>query len=508
MTFLSITYAVFLLSTLGIYWAVEGRSLRLFVLLMASVVFYASLQIEFVPLLLGLTLVNFIMGKALGAPLDWRIGNQEWEFAQQDWNRRRLALLWVGIGLNLLVLMGFKYIPFLLENVGGALAVYMPQSIVGLAAENAVGNANWFRQYFSVLGISFFSFECIAYLVDVYRGAVASQSFLEFASYKLFFPKLISGPITRFHPFIAQVQTIHFPVPSQISEGLWLIACGAIKKLLLADHLATLVNLTFSNLERAGSGDIWLGTIAYGFQLYLDFSGYVDVARGTAILMGFELPPNFDFPYFCTNIADFWRRWHMTLGEWLRNYLYFPLGGSRRGLFRTCFNLLFVMLLAGIWHGDAWGFVVWGGLHGLALIMHRLTDSISKDVPWIQRAWKSVPGVLFSWVLTQTMVFTTWIFFRLPNLNDSGLAIAHLFNHPADAQFAPKVYVETLQSDRLHISLMIGLLAVGMAIAYGVTRGLKVQLSWAAKLLLVPLCFYLAWLLAPNESAPYIYFDF
>ena len=495
MTFLSITYAIFLLSTLGIYWAVEGRSLRLFVLLMASLVFYSSLQIEFVSLLLGITLITFLMGKALGAPLDWRIGNKEWEFAQQDWNRRRLALLWVGIGLNLLLLLGFKYVPFLLESLGAI-------------APSAAANADWFRQYFSVLGISFFSFECIAYLVDVYRGAIASQSFLEFAAYKLFFPKLISGPITRFHPFIAQLQTLHFPVPSQISEGLWLIACGAIKKLLLADHLATLVNLTFSNLERAGSADIWLGTFAYGLQLYLDFSGYVDVAMGTAILLGFELPPNFDFPYFCTSIADFWRRWHMTLGDWLRNYLYFPLGGSRRGLFRTCLNLLIVMLLAGIWHGDDWGFIVWGGLHGLALIIHRLTDFISKDLPWLQRWWKTIPGAIAGWTITQIMVFTTWIFFRLPNLKDSGLAISRLWGHPADIQFAPKVYVEALQSDRPHITLLLLLLFAGMGITYAVTRGLKLQLSWTAKLLLVPLCFYMAWLLAPNESAPYIYFDF
>jgi alginate O-acetyltransferase complex protein AlgI len=499
MTFLSITYAIFLLSTLGIYWAAEGRSLRLFVLLMASLVFYCSLQIEFVPLLLVMTLMTFWMGKALGAPMDWRISNREWEFAQQDWNRRRLALLWVGIALNLLVLGGFKYVPFGLETIG----IVAPQVI-----PNAGETANWVRQYFSVLGISFFTFECIAYLVDVYRGAVASQSFLEFSAYKLFFPKLISGPITRFHPFISQFQTLHFPVPSQITEGLWLIACGAIKKLLLADHLATLVNLTFSNLERAGSGDLWLGTIAYGLQLYLDFSGYVDVARGTAILLGFELPPNFDFPYFCTSIADFWRRWHMTLGDWLRNYLYFPLGGSRKGLVRTCFNLLFVMLLAGIWHGDAWGFVVWGGLHGLALIMHRLTDSISKDLPILQRWWKSIPGTVMAWGMTQGMVFTAWIFFRLPNLNDSGLALRHLWGHTADIQFAPKVYVEALQSDRLHISLMVAALVAGMGVAYMVTQGLKLQLSWAAKLLLVPLCFYLAWLLAPNESAPYIYFDF
>jgi alginate O-acetyltransferase complex protein AlgI len=526
MTFLSITYGLFLLSTLGIYWSVEGRSLRLWVLLLASVVFYCSLEIQFMPLLLGMTLITYWIGRAIGSPLDWRVSNQDWEFAEQDWNRRRFALLWVGIILNLLMLLGFKYVPFLLESIGGLgdFAILWPNlnwvnfswvnptwpqvTFSAIPFTEITAQADWIRKTFSVLGISFFSFECIAYLVDVYRGAIASRDFLEFATYKLFFPKLISGPITRFHPFIAQFQTLHFPVPSQISEGLWLIACGAIKKLLLADHLATVVNLIFGSVERAGSGDLWLAILAYGFQLYLDFSGYVDVARGTAILLGFELPQNFDFPYFCTNIADFWRRWHMTLGDWLRNYLYFPLGGSRKGLVITCVNLMIVMLLAGIWHGDAWGFIVWGVLHGLALIIHRLTDSLSRDWRWLAGWWRSLPGTVLAWMMTQSMVFMAWIFFRLPNLKDSGLVLQRLWGHPADIQFAPKIYGETLQSDRLEITVMIGLLFIGMGIAYSVSRGLKLQLSWVVKLLLVPVCIYLAWLLAPNESAPYIYFNY
>ena len=358
------------------------------------------------------------------------------------------------------------------------------------------------------LGLSFFSFECIAYLVDVYRGAPATQDMLKFFAYKLFFPKLISGPITRFHPFAAQLQTLKLPVSSQIIEGLWLIACGAIKKLLLADHLGTVVNLIFGNVERAGSGDLWLGTLAYGLQIYLDFSGYVDVARGGSLLLGFELPQNFDFPYFCTSIADFWRRWHMTLGDWLRNYLYFPLGGSRGGLWRTCLNLVIVMLVAGIWHGAAWGFVIWGGLHGLALVMHRLTAALSERSDLLRFWWNSPPGILLAWGLTQAMVFTTWIFFRLPNLKDSNLVLQRLLGHNADLQFAQKVYVESLQIDRLHLVYLLGLLCLGMALSYLLHRGLKLQLAWTMKILLVPICLFAAWLLAPNEAPPYIYFDF
>lgn len=476
----------------------EGQSFRLSIIIIASLVFYSSLQLQYVPLLVMITLITFYIGRAIGAPMDWRIGNAEWQFAQQDWGRRRFKLLWTGIILNLLLLLGFKYIPFLLSSFGMALDIPAAQE-----------NADWVRAHIiAPLGISFFSFECIAYLVDVYRGAPATHDFLKFSAYKLFFPKLISGPITRFHPLAAQLPNLRFPVPSQLAEGLWLIACGAVKKLLLADHLGTVVDLIFSNAERAGSGDLWLAIFAYGLQLYLDFSGYVDVARGSAILLGFELPQNFNFPYFCTNIADFWRRWHMTLGDWLRNYLYFPLGGSRQGLGRTCLNLMIIMLIAGIWHGAAWGFVVWGGLHGLALIVHRLTDASSERWQGLKGWWRSVPGTIFAWAATQLMVFTSWVFFRLPNLSESGLVVQRLWGHPADIQFAPKVYVEALQIDRLHIALLLCLLVAGMGVAYGFNRALKLQLSWSVKMLLVPICLFVAWLLAPNQSPPYIYFDF
>ncbi len=504
MTFLTLTYALFLLSTLGIFWAVERRSVRLGILIAASLVFYGSLQIQYVPLLLVMTLITFYVAQAIGAPMDWRVEESDWQFAQADWNQRRLKLLWVGIGLNLLLLIGFKYLPFGLESVGGVMGQFSADPTPATQAQ-----ADWIRQHLiAPLGLSFFSFECIAYLVDIYRGAPATQDMLKFFAYKLFFPKLISGPITRFHPFAAQIQTLKLPVSSQMIEGLWLIACGAIKKLLLADHLGTVVNLIFSNVERAGSGDLWLGTLAYGLQIYLDFSGYVDVARGGALLLGFELPQNFDFPYFSTSIADFWRRWHMTLGDWLRNYLYFPLGGSRGGLWRTCVNLLLVMLVAGFWHGAAWGFVIWGLLHGVALALHRLTASASERSEALRFWWNSPPGILMAWGLTQMMVFVSWIFFRLPNLKDSILVFQRLLGQTADVQFAQKVYVETLQIDRLHLAYLLGLLTLGMALSYLLHRGLKLQLAWTMKILLVPVCLFLAWLLAPNEAPPYIYFDF
>lgn len=506
MEFLSIPYALFFLSILGVYWTVSQRRSRNWILFIASLVFYASLQYQYIPLLLVSILINFRVGRALGINQSPNEAiessdsseNQELQIAQNHWNPRRLALLWFGIFLNLSVLLAFKYLPFFLEVIGTLLN--KPESLE---------IASTFKQnLLAPLGLSFFTFECIAYLIDVYRGAPPSRQLLEFAAYKFFFPKLISGPITRYHHLSAQLQELKFPQAEQITEGLWLIACGAVKKGLLADNLGRFVNLSFDNMQRAGSVDLWLAILAYGLQLYLDFSGYVDIARGSATLLGLNLPENFNYPYFATSIPDFWRRWHITLGDWLRNYLYFPLGGSRKGLDRTCLNLLIVMLISGIWHGAAWGFIVWGWLHGVAMVIHRLTEALSNRITIFQRWWQSFPGVLVAWLLTQCMVFTSWIWFRLPNLKDSTWVIQHLWGNAGDPQFVQKVYVETLGIERLQLILLLEGLVGAMAVSYAINRGLKLELNWPLKVLLVPMCFFVVWLLAPEGTPQFIYFDF
>lgn len=498
MNFISIFYALFLLSVLGIYWSLAKQKLRLWTLLIASLVFYASLHVQYIPLLLALTFINFRLGLEIGKntspgqhSLDYKISNEEWQFSQGDWNLRRLKLLWVGVILNVLLLLGFKYLPLLFKFVF-QIEINSPDS--------------YFK--FMPLGISFFTFECIAYLVDVYRGAPATDQFLKFATYKLFFAKLISGPITRYHNLATQFNTLNLPTTDKVAEALWLIARGAVKKGILADQLGIFVDLCFGNLQRAGSTDLWLATFAYGLQLYLDFNGYVDIARGSALLFGLVLPENFDFPYFSTNIAEFWRRWHMTLGDWLRNYLYFPLGGSRRGLARTCWNLLIVMLIAGIWHGSAMGYVVWGAIHGLALVVHRLTDTMSDRFENLEQFWQNPLGIFVAWLLTQLMVFTSWIWFRLPNVQDSSLVIRHLWGYPADEQFAQKVYVEALNMSQYQLTWVLLAIAGFMGVVYVFNHKLKLEFHWPIKLVFVPLCLYAVWLLAPEGSLPYIYFDF
>lgn len=499
MKFISPLYALFLLSILGIYWTVNEQNLRLLTILIASIIFYSSWNIQYLPLLLVMTFINFRIGLEIGKNTlpskhyeDWQLSNEDWQIIQADWNLNRLKILWFGIILNVGLLLGFKYLPIIFKWIFN----------INLNSPDAA------FKLVTPLGISFFTFECIAYLIDVYRGAPPTDKFLKFAAYKLFFAKLISGPITRYHNLAVQLNTVKFPDVDRLAEALWLIARGAVKKGILADNLGIFVDLCFANLPRAGSTDLWLATFAYGLQLYLDFNGYVDIARGTALLFGLVLPENFDFPYFSTSIADFWRRWHITLGDWLRNYLYFPLGGSRRGLMRTCINLLIVMIVAGIWHGSAWGFVIWGGLHGVALAVHRLIDAISDRSKIFRLFWHNPIGIIFAWLLTQFIVFISWIWFRLPDLEDSVLVIKHLWGYTADAQFAEKVYIEALNSSPNQLTWSLLILTVLMSIAYIFKRKIQLEISWPIKLVFVPLCFYAVWLLAPEGSLPYIYFDF
>jgi alginate O-acetyltransferase complex protein AlgI len=522
MTLTSLGYALFLLSVIGVYWSAKTLNTRLWALLGASIVFYGLVfygslpsatyepidrlrGLAYLPLMLVSSLTNFQLGRFLGkdSPLgeqrkDPNLSEEEWHYAQADWNQKRLTILWIGIGLNVILLLGFKYIPFLLATL----------SYLGNWPQLRILADQLRTSVIAPLGFSFFSFECIAYLVDVYRGAPATSRLLRFTTYRFFFPKLISGPIMGYHAMAKQLQELRFPQTNQLTEALWLIALGAFKKVVLADYLGILVSLSYGNLPRAGSGDIWLATFAYGLQLYLDFSAYVDIARGSAQLLGIALPKNFESPYFTTSIADFWRRWHMTLGNWLRNYLYFPLGGSRQGLKRTCFNLFIVMVVAGLWHGANWGFVVWGVLHGLALVCHRLMVELGQRLEWVQRWWRSLLGTCVAWVLTQMFVFMAWIFFRLPNLSESWWAFTHLVGHGADIQFAQKVYLDVSGLDRLQITILMALLVAVMGLFYGLKRATQLQLNWPVKLVLTPLCLYAILQLAPQGSLPYIYFDF
>lgn len=362
-------------------WRGHGRLAQVF-LLGVSLVFYGIGSLAFLSLLAGSILFNFFVGKGLG-----RV------------TRRRKALLVLGLLGNLGVLGYFKYTNFFLENLNlllgtsiGALSLLLP------------------------LGISFFTFQQIAYLVDQYRGDKADYTLLEYACFVSFFPCVASGPIAFHDEVIPQLRGVEGkgPTAQAMAEGLWLFSLGIWKKVILAEAFGGGADWGFSNLSLLNSTTALAVVLSYTLQLYFDFSGYTNMARGVGKLLGVTLPENFDVPYQALTIRGFWKGWHMTMTRFFTRYLYIPLGGSRRGTGRTCVNTLIIFLASGLWHGADWSFVVWGGLHGVAMVADRLLGS---------RVEKLHP--VLSWGLTFGYVNFCWIFFRAGSIGE-GLSLCRI----------------------------------------------------------------------------------
>lgn len=392
----------FLPVVLALDWAAEalGRwRTRWVVLLLASLVFYADWRADHLPVLLGSVLFNYAVGRRLDAP---RPGGR--------------ALLAFGVTGNLALLGAFKYAGFLALNAAGLLGG------AGLLDPNSVR----VPQIALPLGISFFTFTQIAYLVDCAHGRRGGHGPLEYALFVAFFPHLLAGPIIHHSELIPQFRTARRTLDAAVSdaaEGAALFALGAAKKLLLADPLSPAADAAFSAAAGGAAldpGQAWLGALAYTFQLYFDFSGYSDMAVGLARLFGVRFPANFDSPYKATSITAFWRRWHMTLSRWLRDYLYIPLGGNRGGEWGRCRNLMLTMLLGGLWHGAHWNFVIWGGLHGAALVAAHLArhhlggaGGTAPSAAPLSRLGRGARAAL-SWAATFLFVTGAWVFFRAP----------------------------------------------------------------------------------------------
>lgn len=343
-------------------------------LLACSLVFYAQWNIAYLPLFCGSICVNYGLSQRIA--------------------QSRFAKAWLatGIACNVLLLTYYKYAGFFEETVSSLTGTNHPVSSVIIP-----------------LGISFFTFQQIAYLVDVHRKIVEVPRFDCYALFVGMFAKITAGPIVRAKEMIPQLQaTLAKRIESPyIAAGIALLAMGLFKKAILADSLATIVNIVFT---RAAHGaplsfyEGWSGALGYTLQIYFDFSGYSDMALGVAHLCGLRLPQNFNSPYKATGMIDFWRRWHITLSSWLRDYLYFPLGGNRKGPARKCLNLMITMLLGGMWHGAAWTFVFWGALHGLYLCINHVWRRIAVK-PYLM--WKP-----FAHLLTFFALVASWVFFR------------------------------------------------------------------------------------------------
>lgn len=381
--------ALFLPLVLGVFFVVGRYSHRLaaFWLFVASVFFYGYWMPEFTALLLGSIAANFWMGQRL-----IRANASGPRAAARRW-------LILGITFNLGLLAWFKYANFLLDNV------------------NALVGAGWPRlDVILPIGISFYSFTQIAYLVDTYQGKVKETDPVHYGLFVTYFPHLVAGPVlhhAQMMPQFAQAQAYR-PDAGRLCAGLLIFAIGLFKKVVMADGVSPYADAVFNTADQAlpvSQGEAWLGALAYTLQLYFDFSGYSDMAIGLSLLFNVRLPFNFDSPYKATSISDFWRRWHISLSTFLRDYLYIALGGNRHGEVRRYLNLAITMVLGGLWHGASWAFVIWGALHGAFLMVnHGFRAALPK--PWLAALDRSRSWALLSWGLTLTCVVVAWVFFR------------------------------------------------------------------------------------------------
>ncbi|MGX9726326.1 MAG: MBOAT family O-acyltransferase [Candidatus Electronema sp. VV] len=350
-------------------------------LVLASLFFYGCWNPAHLPLLLLSIAVNFVVGAML------QQGGRSGKFGLV-----RRIILPVGICFNLGLLGYYKYADFFAANYNNLLGAALPLPQLALP-----------------VAISFFTFQQIAYLVDCGRGRVRECSFLNYCLFVTFFPKLVAGPIVHHHEMMPQFARLRnrLPAPGNMALGLFFFSLGLFKKVWLADQFSEWAGTGFAAKTALTFFDAWGASLSYTLQLYFDFSGYSDMAVGSALFCNIVLPVNFDSPYQAASIQDFWRRWHITLSRWLRDYIYIPLGGNRKGHVRTCLNLLVTFLLGGLWHGAGWTFVLWGGLHGAALVVHRL---------WQERGLR-LPA-FFGWLCTFLFVNASWVLFRAESLKE------------------------------------------------------------------------------------------
>jgi len=372
MLFNSLPFVAFFVAVYALYVILTHRYQNA-LLLVASYVFYGSWDWRFLGLMLFSTAMDYGFGRLLGR-------------TEEERNRRLILI--VSISVNLGILFVFKYFNFFAVSLDRLLSLFALQLDVRVL--NVV----------LPLGISFYTFHNISYIVDVYRRRVEpARHFIDFALYVAFFPQLIAGPIARPAHLLPQFRKPRLITLDMLRSGAWLILLGYFKKVVLADNMAPFTARLFENPHAMHGTEVLFGLYAFAFQIYGDFSGYSDIARGLANLMGFELALNFERPYFAANPAEFWRRWHISLSTWLRDYLYVPLGGNRDGTLRTYRNLLITMLLGGLWHGAAWHYVVWGAFHGLLLCVHRAAGALFKRVPRFVSVIAFFHITCFGWLL-------------------------------------------------------------------------------------------------------------
>lgn len=472
MLFTDARFALFFVFCFAVYWLLNRNNHRHYFLLAMSYVFYAAWDYRFLTLIIYATTVAYVAGKLLA-----RTGD----------GRRRRSILLVAVGLELASLFFFKYFGFVFENVSAFVGVLFQAPDLPIP------------DILLPVGISFFTFQAISYIVDVGRGDTHDSSNpLDVALYIAFFPQLVAGPIVRstdFMPQLAETKIINW---EGFIHGVAVFLLGFCYKAAIADNLALIVDPVYAAPEELSRTALWVATMALHSQIYFDFAGYSWMAIGVALMLGFELPRNFNYPYIARNIRDFWQRWHISLSSWLRDYLYIPLGGSRRGTWRFVCAAMITMILGGIWHGASWNFVLWGLLHGVAIVIYRFRDHI----PLVGgRTWGS-PAVTLALAvaITQIWVFLLWIPFRADSFADTAYILSVMFGGGTVGERGYPAWMLVLVLLPVIVDAMAGARVERLRkmrpetpFVYGIVAGA----AFALMLVLLPL-----------DSSPFIYFRF
>jgi alginate O-acetyltransferase complex protein AlgI len=489
MLFNSVVFLKFFAAFLLLYWLARNRlRARNLLIVAASFLFYAwwspagatrtfaddftggflaaLWQVRFLALLFATSLVDFSAGLGL---------------ARLQTPRARRSWLALSVASNLAVLGCFKYCDFFIISATHALqAVGLTPNLPTLGIVLPVG-------------ISFYTFQSLSYVIDVYRREIpATRNLVNFLAYVSFFPQLVAGPIERARQLLPQLERPLVITRAMLEEGVWLMLWGLFKKVVLADNFAPLVDIAYGQTQFSAPV-VGLGTVAFALQIYCDFSGYSDIARGTARVLGFDIMWNFNLPYFATSVRDFWRRWHISLSTWLRDYLYIGLGGNRRGAGRTYFNLLVTMLLGGLWHGAAWHFVLFGAWHGLGL-------AVSRAWPGAGRQPRSAVRRIISWTGTMLFVLYGWLLFRAGSCNQISALTAAL------TQWSTTPWLGSFALNVVVFSLPLALMEIAHARSKNPLLALALP-GWAKGLLqgalLVGILVF--W---QQDKVPFIYFQF
>jgi len=469
MLFSSGTFWALFLVFLPLYSLLRSRKWQMLTFVVAfSLYFYYKSSGFFVFLLLGTSLV------------DWSLSRLMSRLASRS--ARRLCVV-ASLLVSLGILGYFKYANFFLWNINALVAGnFQPLDLI------------------LPVGISFYTFQSVSYIVDVYKGRVQPTStWLEYAFFLSFFPALVAGPIVRADYFLPQISHVHHTTRREMWAGLWLIILGVIKKAIIADYIAQYNDLVFDTPGGYSGFETLMGIIGYTMQIYCDFSGYSDMAIGIALIMGFRLAMNFNFPYKSQNLTDFWRRWHISLSSWLRDYVYIPLGGNRHGTMRTYLNNFTTMLIGGLWHGAAWRFVFWGAMHGVGLAVHKASR------PWLGRLGNPWWVRALSWLLTMSFVSALWVFFRADSWTDAGVILSRVFTD-FDVSYA----VPFASARMLWLALMLVIVVAHSLPARFWRRAASwfVRSPWLIKLLIFLIVVQAVIELRSEDVTPFIYFRF